>query len=81
MEEKKSGQGEIYEIQTNLWVESILPRITMQGLTTEQLGCICEAMAKRLIIFDILDANFYTLNGRIYGSDFSKFVVEILHYY
>lgn len=81
MEEKKSGQGDIYEIQTNLWVESIIPRIIMQGLTTEQLDCICEAMAKHLIIFDILDATFYELNGRIYRSDFSKFVVEILHYY
>ena len=59
----------------------------MQGLTTEQLGCLCERMAKILTIFDILDAIFYALNfsakpGIINGSDYSKFLfVEMLHHY
>jgi hypothetical protein len=42
----------------NFWVENISPRTIMQGLTTEQLGCLCAGTAKNLTIGDILDCNF-----------------------
>jgi hypothetical protein len=50
MEEKMSGQGEVQEFQTNLWVESITPRTIMQGLTTEHLDYLCKGMANSLTI-------------------------------